>query len=191
MRHRGIPLAWFRYTYNHTGTKEKKAAIERFLAERGYRIAPHTIDSTDYIFNIAYLYSKERGDRGVATRICATYVDFVLGATVSAEDVAREIFGEDIPQTLLLHANDINADWLDALLRAFKQQGYSFVSLNAALSDPAYQTSDTLVTDYGPTWLWRWNKSKGTHVSFRGAPVPPGWIKELYHEALAATPDSK
>jgi hypothetical protein len=34
---------FFRHPMTHTGdTKEKKDAIDAFLAERGYRIAPHT-----------------------------------------------------------------------------------------------------------------------------------------------------
>jgi hypothetical protein len=39
----------------HTGdTNAKKQAIEEFLAARGYVIAPHTIDSEDFMFNVAY-----------------------------------------------------------------------------------------------------------------------------------------
>ena len=47
---------YFRFPENHTGdTKEKHDTLAAFLAQRGYRLAPCTIDNEDYIFNAAYL----------------------------------------------------------------------------------------------------------------------------------------
>jgi peptidoglycan/xylan/chitin deacetylase (PgdA/CDA1 family) len=56
--HRRAPYQlYFRYPYNHTGdTEEKKKEVERFLSARGYRVARHTIDSEDYVFNKAETY---------------------------------------------------------------------------------------------------------------------------------------
>ena len=45
---------------------------------------------------------------------------------------------------------------LDEMLRRYRERGYRFISLDQAMADPAYATPDTLVTDFGPTWLWRW-----------------------------------
>ncbi|HYE72267.1 MAG TPA: polysaccharide deacetylase family protein, partial [Blastocatellia bacterium] len=43
---------YFRHPMTHTGdTQAKKEAIERFLFSRGYKIAPHTIENSDFIFN--------------------------------------------------------------------------------------------------------------------------------------------
>ena len=75
--------------------------------------------------------------------------------------------------------NDINADCLDEMLKRFAARGYRFVSLDKAMGDPAYQTKDNIVTNYGPTWLWRWMKSKGMDVSFNDDPEPPGWVTDL------------
>ena len=113
-------------------------------------------------------------------RLSDAYVDFTFSATTFAEDVTAKIFGRRIPQTLLLHANDITADSLDAMLRGYEQRGYAFVSLDAAMNDEAYRTPDTLVTPFGPTWLWRWTKSKGLNISFRDDPEPPAWVSQLY-----------
>jgi peptidoglycan/xylan/chitin deacetylase (PgdA/CDA1 family) len=175
---------YFRYPYTHTGdTEAKKAAIERFLADRGYSIAPHTIDSHDYVFNGAYLYSKERGDSNATRQICETYVDFVVEATEFAEAIAKQMFEREISQTLLLHANDINADCLEGVLRGLRSLGYEFTSLNQAMEDSAYETRDTFVTSYGPTWLWRWMKSKDMEISFRDDPEPPEWVTDLHRRA--------
>jgi peptidoglycan-N-acetylglucosamine deacetylase len=179
MRPRQPYQLYFRPPQTHTGdTQAKKEAIEAFLESRGYKVAPHTIDSSDYIFNRGYILTLGR-DQTTAARLREAYVDFVVRATGFAEGVSHQIFGRGIPQTMLLHANDINADSLDDLLKRLEARGYTFVSLDTAVADPAYRTRDTLVTTFGPTWLWRWTKSQGLSVSFKEDPEPPQWVIEL------------
>jgi peptidoglycan-N-acetylglucosamine deacetylase len=174
---------YFRPPKTHTGdTREKKEAIEAFLAAHGYKMAPHTIDSEDYVFNAGYVHVPGHDGRSAA-RLRSSYLDFVMRATEFAERVSREIFGRDISQTILLHANDINADALDELLARLERRGYRFVSLDAAMADPAYRTRDTLVTAFGPTWLWRWMKSEGMKVSFNDDPEPPQWVLDRFNAA--------
>jgi hypothetical protein len=55
------------------------------------------------------------------------------------------------------------------------------VALGSAIEDPEYQTEDTLVNRFGPSWLWRWRQSLGLTVSFRDDPEPPDWVLELYN----------
>jgi peptidoglycan/xylan/chitin deacetylase (PgdA/CDA1 family) len=172
---------FFRYPQTHTGdTQAKKEAIEKFLAARGYTIAPHTIETSDFIFNVAYVRSLRARDEATAGRLRAAYLDFTMAATAFAEQVAPKIFERDVPQTILLHANDINADTLDQLLTRLEGRGYRFIALDDAMKNPAYQTRDTLVTKYGPTWLWRWMKSRGQRISFEGDPEPPQWVLDMY-----------
>jgi peptidoglycan/xylan/chitin deacetylase (PgdA/CDA1 family) len=175
---------WFRHPMMHTGdTKEKKEAIERFLAERGYRVAPHTIENSDYIFTVPYSRALQRNDEAEAKRLREAYLDYTIAATEFAERLAPQIFGREIPQTLLIHTNDINADCLDEMLKRFEARGYRFITLDEAMNDPAYQTKDTMVTNGGPSWLWRWMKSLGMNVSFKGDPDPPRWVVDLYQQA--------
>lgn len=172
---------YFRHPFTHTGNSiEKKQAIEAFLAERRYRVTPHTIDPADYVFDVPYVRAKRSGDTNTSGRVASAYVEFTLAATAFAEEVAPKVFGRDIPHTLLLHANEINADCLDEMLGRFKARGYRFITLDEAMRDSAYQTPDTFVTKAGPTWLWRWMKSKGMSVSFKGDPEPPAWVWEAY-----------
>jgi peptidoglycan/xylan/chitin deacetylase (PgdA/CDA1 family) len=172
---------YFRHPQTHTGdTPAKKEAIEQFLTARGYKVAPHTIDSSDFIFNVGYVRSLRAGDQATAERLRTAYVEFVLAATEFAEQTTPKIFGRDIPQTIVLHANDINADTLGEILHRLEGRGYRFVTLEYAMTDPVYQTKDALITKSGPTWLWRWMKSKGQNVSFKGDPEPPQWVIDLY-----------
>jgi peptidoglycan-N-acetylglucosamine deacetylase len=175
-----VPL-YFRHPMTHTGdTKEKKEAIERFLFQLGYVVAPHTIENSDFIFNAVYSRAREGKDAALARRVREAYIEHTFAATAFAERITPEIFGRDIPQTLLLHANELNADTLEELLRGYEQRGYRFISLDAAVKDPAYATGDTLVTSHGPTWLWRWRTHLGLKVGFAGDPEPPAWVTDLY-----------
>jgi peptidoglycan/xylan/chitin deacetylase (PgdA/CDA1 family) len=160
---------YFRHPQTHTGdTQAKKEAVEEFLAARGYRIAPHTIDSSDFVFNAALVHARNSKDAASVTRLQTAYLDFVVSATEFAERISPQVFGRDIPQTIVLHANDINAECLDELLQRLETRGYHFVTLENAMADPAYRTRDTLVTRSGPTWLWRWMKSMNMTLSFKG-----------------------
>lgn len=175
---------YFRHPYTHTGgTQVKKEAIESFLAERGYKVTPHTIDSMDYIFNVCYVRALRNKDAAMARRLREAYLNFTVAATEFAERISPQIFGREIAHTLLLHANDINADCLDDMLRRLAARGYRFVTLQEAMSDPAYQTKDTYVGKHGPTWLWRWVGSKGLKISGKDDPEPPEWVMDLYRRS--------
>ena len=174
---------YFRHPMTHTGdTREKKEAIEKFLAARGYKVTPHTIENSDYIFNVPYARALKSGDEALAKRLREEYLAFTIAATEFAEKISPKVFGREIPQTLLIHSNDITADTLDEMLRRFAERGYTFVTLDKVMADPAYQTTDTLVSKFGPTWLWRWMKSKGMDVDFAGDPDPAKWVMDLYNQ---------
>ena len=183
MRSREPYQLYFRHPMTHTGdTREKKEAIEEFLLTRGYKITPHTIENSDFIFNVGYAQALQKGDKMLANRLRDAYLDFTIAATEFAEKISPEIFGREIPQVLLIHSNDITSDSLDEILQRFASRGYKFVSLDEVMSDPAYQTKDTFVTNYGPSWLLRWKESKGMKVSFDGDPDPPKWVMDLYNQ---------
>jgi len=174
---------YFRHPQTHTGdTREKKEAIEAFLAARGYKITPHTIENSDFVFNVPYALAVQKGDEELARRIREAYLDLTFTATEFAETVSPQIFGREIPQLLLIHSNDVTADCLDEILTRYKARGYQFVTLDSVMADPAYQTKVTYITKYGPTWLFRWSQSKGLNISFRGDPDPPKWVLDLYYK---------
>ena len=174
---------YFRHPMTHTGeTQAKKEAMEAFLAARGYKIAPHTIENSDFIFNVPYARALRNKEVAMQKKLRAAYLDFTIAATEFAEKISPQIFGREIPQTLLIHTNDITADCLDEMLKRLAARGYKFITLDEAMSDPAYQTKDANVSRNGPTWLWRWMKSKGMNVSFKDDPEPPGWVLDLYRQ---------
>ena len=182
MKRRPASRLFFRHPMTHTGdTKEKKEAIEQFLGARGYTIAPHTIENSDFIFNRVYARARATNDNTLATKGRDAYREHTMDATAFAEMISPKIFGREIAQTLLLHANDLNADGLEDLLAAYERRGYRFVTLEQAMADPAYRTPDTLVSSHGPTWFWRWARSLGIKVSGADDPEVPAWVMDLYN----------
>jgi peptidoglycan/xylan/chitin deacetylase (PgdA/CDA1 family) len=174
---------YFRHPQTHTGdTQAKKEAIEDFLAARGYKVTPHTIDNADFIFNVCYVRALRNKDEAMARRLREAYLNFTIAVTEFAERFSPEVFGREITQTLLVHVNDINAECLDEMLRRLAARGYRFVTLDEAMGDPAYQVKDTYISKAGPTWLWRWMKSKGMKVSVKDDPEPPEWVMDLFRQ---------
>lgn len=168
---------WFRHPFTHTGpSADIKAALEKFLATRGYRVAPFTIENSDWIFSAAYLKAKASGDASQATRICDEYLSYDDKMLDWFELLAKEDFGHDIPQILLIHSNELHTDALDALLTRFEKRGYRFVTLTEAMNDPAYRTPDEYVGRFGPSWLHRWRMAKHLPWRLDAEPDPPQWV---------------
>jgi peptidoglycan-N-acetylglucosamine deacetylase len=175
---------YFRHPFTHTGdTREKKEAVEKFLVARGYKVTPHTLENSDWIFNVGYVEAMQKGDKALAERLRNEYLNFTIAATEFAEKISPQIFGREIPQLLIIHSNDITADCLDEMLRRFEARGYKFVTLDKVMADPAYQTENTFITKHGPTWFVRWAQSKGLKLDFSGDADPAKWVMDLYNRA--------
>jgi len=168
---------WFRHPYTHTGpTRETRAALEKFLASRGYRIAPFTIENSDWIFSAVYAKAKRAGDDPLAARTREAYLAYTDRMVDWFERLATEDFGRDIPQILLIHSNELHTDALDALLTRLERRGYRFVILSEAMKDAAYRTADEYVGRSGPSWLHRWRIAKHLPDRLRDEPDPPQWV---------------
>jgi peptidoglycan/xylan/chitin deacetylase (PgdA/CDA1 family) len=168
---------YFRFPQNHTGdTKEKHDAVSTFLAHRGYRIGPCTIDNEDYVFNAAYLKMLANKDAASAARLRAAYLAYTSAEIDFYAGLHKQMFGHEIPHVMLLHVNKLNADLIDSVVALFMRKQYGFVSLDAALSDPAYSTPDEFVTKEGWMWAYRWARELGVHVNGSAETEPPDWI---------------
>jgi len=174
-------LRWFRHPYLHTGRDlETKHGLERFLAEHGYSVAPVTIDNSEWIFARAFDEAVNRGDPDLQRRLGTEYVEYMMRMVTYYEDQSLGLFDREIPQILLLHANDLNAHFLESLLAALRQRGYSFIDLETALEDDAYSSPDTYVGPGGITWIHRWALTRGVERSFfDGEPVTAEWVQDL------------
>ena len=101
------------------------------------------------------------------------------------ETMSQDLFGRQIPQILVIHANRLNADTLDRTLTTLEQLGYSFVPLDEALRDEAYRSPARASGRFGPSWLARWARARGVKLSVYGQPDPAGRTAE-WHGQLCA-----
>jgi peptidoglycan/xylan/chitin deacetylase (PgdA/CDA1 family) len=184
MQKAGPYQLYFRHPFTHTGpTKEVRAAFEEFLKTRGYKIAPFTVENSDYIFNKLYVEARKANDQPLSTRIRAAYLEHNDAVFGFIEGLSREMFGREIMQVLLIHANDLNADCMDEMLKRMETRGYEFKTLDRALEDKAYETRDDFVGRMGPSWLHRWSVSLGLRMKLDQEPDPPNWVMEMYKKS--------
>ena len=168
---------YLRFPFNHAGdTAAKHDAVRAFLAARGYQIATCTIDTSDYVFNQAYGLMQTRRDKASAARLRAEYLAYSATEIDYYGALHVQIFGHSIPHVMLLHANRLNADLIEDLLKIFETKGFRFVTLDEAQADPGYQTPDTFLTKFGPMWGYRWAKARQVTVNGAAETEPPAWI---------------
>jgi peptidoglycan/xylan/chitin deacetylase (PgdA/CDA1 family) len=168
---------YFRHPYTHTGaTPAVKEGLARFLREQGLVVAPFTVEHADYLFSDRFRKARLAGDAALARRIARAYLAHLDTMLDFFEALSRDTFGREIRQILLIHANDINAAHLPAMLDAMARRGYRFITLDRALEDPAYATPDAYVGRAGLSWLHRWRVAKGLPSKLTAEPDPPAWI---------------
>ena len=182
LERRGKALRWFRHPYTHTGTtKETKDAFEAFLAGRGYAVAPFSIEHEDWVFASADAKLAAEKDETGRTRLLEAYLENFEARVAFYEERSRALFGREIPQIHLAHANALNARAMPFLLERLERRGYAFVTLDGALADPAWKSPDGYVGKSGPSWLHRFAAARGEDVRalFRAEPEAPKWVAAL------------
>jgi peptidoglycan/xylan/chitin deacetylase (PgdA/CDA1 family) len=177
MKASGKNLEFLRFPYNHTGdTKEKHDAVAAFIAKRGYRLAPCTIDNTDWEFAWAYNKMLARHDEVGTVKLKAEYLAYTSSEIDYYAALNKQVLGYEPPEIMLLHDNQLNAAMLDDLLALFEKKGYRFVTLAEGESDPIYKQPDSYITSNGPMWGYRWAKDRGVKVNGKLEPEPPAWV---------------
>ena len=170
-------IRYFRHPFLQTGRSlDIKAQFAQFLADHGYTIAPITIDNADYIFSRAYDNAFDKKDKALMKQIGEAYAPYMESKIDYWERQSMKLFGREMAQTLLIHANFINSDYLDDLFAMFRQRGYRFVTLEEALKDDAYRLPDTYVGPAGISWLHRWAREKGREFIVPDEPKVPEFV---------------
>lgn len=170
---RGRTLRYFRHPFLHAGaTIESKSGLQRFLDDHGYRVAPVTLDNSDYMYAALYTVSQHR------ERVRREYLPYMESVVEFFERRSVEVAGREFPQILLIHDNQLNADLMPALLDMFRRRGYRFVTLDDALADAAYGLPEEYVGPGGFSWIHRWSKTR--RMPGKGEPDPPAWVTSAF-----------
>lgn len=177
---KGRKIRFFRHPFLQTGrTLEIKAQFDVFLIEHDYRIAPITFDNADYIFSRAYDISFDKNDKKMMKQVGDAYIPYMEKKLEYWERQSMKLFGREISQTLLIHANFINSDYFDDLAAMFKRRGYRFVDLETALKDEAYRLPDKFTGRAGISWLHRWALDRGPENILTDEPMVPEFVLKL------------
>jgi peptidoglycan/xylan/chitin deacetylase (PgdA/CDA1 family) len=183
---RKMKLRYFRHPYLDTGRDlETRRKAEEFLAQRGYRVAPITLDGWDWAFAGIYEDAKKRADNDLQQKIVKDYVSYHDAVFAYSEQQAVKVVGYEPRQILLLHASTLEADHIGELLDVLRQRGYRFITLEEALSDPVYSLPDTYVGEEGTGWIDHWAITQGKIL--QGAPVFPQWVLDRSRELHLST----
>jgi len=170
-------LRYFRHPYLDTGRDLKtRRDAEAFLTERGYRIAPVTLDAWDWMYAPVYDDAKKRGDTALQDQLVKSYLAYSDEVFAYAEKLSKQVAGYEVKQILLLHANQLEADHIGELLEVFRKRGYRFITLEDALGDPAYSLPDMYIGEEGTGWLDHWAITQGKPP--QGQPVFPQWVSD-------------
>lgn len=154
---KGKPPLFFRFPYNDLGADSlQHAAIGSFLEKEGYRVTPFTIESSDWMFNDLYEHYLKQHQHQQAARIMQAFIDYTLQMFTHFENLSREHFHRPINQIFLCHDNALMAESLPVLLKKLQARGYSFISLEEAMTDEAYQSEVHYHGKWGFSWIYRW-----------------------------------
>jgi peptidoglycan-N-acetylglucosamine deacetylase len=168
-------LRYFRHPYLDTGRDLKtRSDAETFLTQRGYRIAPVTLDAWDWMYAPVYDDAKKRGDTTLQDQLVKSYLAYSDEVFAYSEKLSKQVAGYEVKQIVLLHANQLEADHIGELLEVFRKRGYRFITLEEALGDPAYSLPDMYIGEEGTGWLDHWAITQGKPP--QGQPVFPQWV---------------
>jgi len=179
MRDAGKELIYFRHPFLHTGRSiETRDSLNKFLEEYNYKVAPVTVDNSEWIFARAYEKAFIDSDSLMMKKIADEYIPYMEGKFEHFEFVSRELFDYEIKQVLLIHANKINADHFDKLADMMIKRGYKFIPVKEALEDKAYNSPDTFFGAGGISWLHRWALTAGKNKDIFKNDLPaPEFVK--------------
>jgi peptidoglycan/xylan/chitin deacetylase (PgdA/CDA1 family) len=170
-----MKLLYFRHPYLDAGRDlETRRQAEAFLVDRGYRIAPVTMDAWDWMYAGVYDDARGRGDTALEQQLVTSYLSYTGAVFDYYEKFSKDLIGYEPKQIILLHANWLEADHIGELLDLLRKRGYQFVTLQDALSDSAYSLPDEYVGEEGTSWLDHWAITRGRPP--QNTPVFPQWV---------------
>ena len=125
-----MKMRYFRHPYLDTGRDlQTRREAEAFLVNRGYRIAPVTMDAWDWMYAPIYEGARKRGDTELQQKLLSSYLSHTTDVFDYYEKLSKTLIGFEPAQILLLHGNWLEADHIGELLDLLRKRGYRFVTL--------------------------------------------------------------
>jgi ketosteroid isomerase-like protein len=129
--------------------------MRSYLRRTGQRNLPVTIDNSDYDFSQRWVKAGQASDQAAQDRIVQQYHESLHLSVLHHRSQGRRIFGRDVPQILLLHANAIGAGQWDRLFSWLESEGFRFADADEVLADPVFSEAHRYV---GPRGVSFWDR---------------------------------
>jgi peptidoglycan-N-acetylglucosamine deacetylase len=160
-----VEARYFRFPLLHEGdTASKKREVARTLRRAGYVVVPATIIVEDYQFN--HFMDEAASLENGLEKLKAHYLEHLEGSLEYSETQAELVLGGPLKHVLRLHLGAATAQFLPDVLRLLEGRGYTFVTVQDAMADPAYDTDEEYVGPLGLTFIDR-------IAAVRGLPFDP------------------
>jgi peptidoglycan-N-acetylglucosamine deacetylase len=173
-----MKLRYLRHPYLAVGRDiESRRAADLFLTQRGYKVAPITMDAWDWMYSVGYDIARRKGDAALQQKLVNSYLDYTNQVFDYYEKLSKDLLGYEPKQILLLHCNWLEAEHIGDLIETLRKRGYKFVTLDDALTDEAYGMPDSYVGDDGTNWIDHWAVTRGAPPQH--APIFPQWVIDL------------
>ena len=187
---KNLSLKYFSYPFLNTGkSAEDRDKFESWLASRGLTPVKYTIDNQEWMYSYAYDTARNDNDTNTMSEIRAAFVKYMSEMFDHYEAYSQEMFGRDIAQTMVLTPSRLVTDSSDELFGMIEKRGYSFVSMDEALSDEAYKTDEKFVNTRerigksGISWFERWTMAQGKKL--RDEPRVSETVQKIWDETRA------
>jgi len=152
---------WLRYPFLREGdTVEKRLAVRAYLKAHEYRVAQVTLDWEDYLWNSAYARCAAKNDAKSVAWLKSSYLSIENSYLDLDRELAKLVYGHDINHVLVLHLGAFSSTILPDALDLMRKKGFTFVTLEEAESDSAYEGDPDVGSKYGGTLLELWMEAK-------------------------------
>ena len=156
----GLPnrRPWFRFPFLDEGgygedtaaARARRDALRDALAERGLRSGYVTVDTYDWHLDRLWKAAVEARQPVDMDALEAVYVAMVVDAAEHYDAMATDVLGRRPAHVLLLHENDLAAEFTDEAVAALRERGWRIVTPDEAFADPIAETlPDTLFGGMG------------------------------------------
>lgn len=161
----GQKKKYFRYPYLHYGSDvEKKEHIPLYLESFSYITVPATIVIEDYLYNMSLEKMGKMPDSADYFALMNEYINHILDEIVASENLSQQVLQRPCKQILKLRANRINAVFMDEILGAIKEMGYTFISVDKALKDKLYIRPEAYFGAHGLNYIQMIMESDPDHL---------------------------
>jgi peptidoglycan/xylan/chitin deacetylase (PgdA/CDA1 family) len=159
------PYAGFRRLFRYPFLAEGKTAAGRdefraLLHDHGYRIAPVTIDTSDWYVDERLRARLQTDPRADISGYRRYWLDHLWDRANYYDGLAREVLGHSLDHTILLHHRLATGLFLDDALSMFRSRGWRLVDASAAFEQPDLKREYPTLPS-GQSLVWAAAKASG------------------------------